>query len=548
MSDSPEDLGVDFDVVVIGAGISGLVAARELETRSPKTRILILEAKDRVGGRTLGVEMKTAKYTKEYFDLGGQWVGRTQRHILGLLDELDFKTYEQYEDGDKIAQMGVSKPRKYSSKLPVTSLRQFTIFEIFDSIASFAKLTWLTRFINPFDYFSSKKSTNLDDMSVSKWSRENCWTRANQDAIDIATRIVAQSAGNYLNLCECVGDGAQALKINGGAFQVAQNLAGNLENIRLEHAVSEIIVDEQTGITCIKGIDLKNNQVFTFKCLHVISAIPPNQCGKIQWTPSLPDLKRRLFDGCMQGNLIKFVVTFEVPFWKTNGLSGEIVSTGRTPNIGEVHPIICTYDGTTAIGAPAIIGFMNEEYADKPFNERCNAVVNDLIRFMGDDALRHFLDYKDKIWAHEQYNGGCPSIYVPPGQMDAYQYIRQPFYNVHFAGTESATEWIGYMSGAVQSGYRSAHEVLQCMEKFDKVTYEHLKGTIYDQEYCPPKLPSNIYDETRSPWWRRLFFMSGLLFGIYAYSRHYRLSIVARTVKPIENRLVKYFFDVDWPE
>ncbi|CAB3397339.1 unnamed protein product [Caenorhabditis bovis] len=565
MSES-QDLSVDYDVIIIGAGLSGLTAAKELLKRTPETRLLILEAKDRIGGRTIGVEMKGAKHSKVKFDLGGQWLGRTQKYALDMAKELGLTTFEQYTEGQKMAQMGVSNPRKYKSALPVTSLKHFNIFEIIDSLRTLGKISWLGYHADVINPFAWKKATGFDDMSVSKWTRENCWTRANQDAIDIATRtiygvepnrmsmlynlVVAKSAGTFLNLCECEGNGAQALKITGGAFQMAEKLANLVGNgiIRLNYAVSNINVDEDNGITTISGVDVKTNQKFSFTCSHVICSIPPNICSKIHWMPKVPDLKRRLFEGCMQGNLIKFVITFESAFWKEKGFSGEIVSTGRTIVPGEVLPIMCTYDATTSTGVPALVGFINEEYSDKPFNERCNAVVTDLVRFFGEDALMQFLDYKDKVWAHEDYNGGCPNIYVPPGQMDAYQVIREPFYNVHFAGTETATEWIGYMNGAIQSGYRTAHEVLQCMEKYDLVVYNYLKNTVYDQDYKPPPPPTNIYIETRSPWWRRIFFFTTLLFGIYAYSRHYRLSLVARTVKPIENKLIKFFFDLEWPE
>ncbi|CAD6198917.1 unnamed protein product [Caenorhabditis auriculariae] len=565
MTDSPEDLSVDYDVIVVGAGISGLTAARELKKMDPSIRILILEAKDRVGGRTHSVELKGAHYSKVTLDLGGQWVGRTQRNILRLLDELGLKTYDQYSEGAKVAQISTSAPRKYNTALPIHSIRQFSLFEIVDTVATLTKLDWLTKRITAPNWFSSKKAVILDEMTVSKWGKENCWTRASLDALDISVRsvygvepnrmsmlynvVVCKSAGGFMNLVECIGEGAQAMRVAGGTQQISIKMLENLEKdtVKLGQAVSAIDVDESSLITTIYTYDVDTKDEASYTCRHVICAIPPHLCGQIRFSPTLPELKRRLFSSCPQGNLVKFLITYETAFWRENGLSGEIISTGRTVTPGEVLPIIATYDATTDMGIPALVGFINEEFCDLPLSERCNAVVTDLSRFLGDDAFKQFIDYKDKIWAHEPFNGGCPNAFVPPGQMDAYQVIRDPFHNVHFAGTESATEWIGYMDGAVQSGWRAAHEVLKCMEKDRLICYNYLKGTIYDNEYEKPSPPSNHYDETRSPWWRRIFFTSALIFGIYAYSKKYQLSMAAKAVKPVENRLIKWFFDIEWP-
>ncbi|CAJ0565952.1 unnamed protein product, partial [Mesorhabditis spiculigera] len=87
----------EYDVVIVGAGISGLTAANELRKRAPDLKILIVEAKDRVGGRTFTTKIRSAGEKLDDFDLGGQWVGRTQTHILEVLQELGLETYEQFE-------------------------------------------------------------------------------------------------------------------------------------------------------------------------------------------------------------------------------------------------------------------------------------------------------------------------------------------------------------------------------------------------------------------------------------------------------------------
>lgn len=67
--------------------------------------------------------MNAPKGQKTLFDLGGQWVGHTQRHIMALIKELGLKTYKQYEAGAKWAQVGTAEPRKYDGDMPITSLK-----------------------------------------------------------------------------------------------------------------------------------------------------------------------------------------------------------------------------------------------------------------------------------------------------------------------------------------------------------------------------------------------------------------------------------------
>ena len=83
------------DVVVVGAGFSGLTVARNLERAGAS--VVVLEADDRVGGRA-----RPGRIAGHVIDRGGQWVAPNQAHLLALADELGVKTYPQYTDGDNI--------------------------------------------------------------------------------------------------------------------------------------------------------------------------------------------------------------------------------------------------------------------------------------------------------------------------------------------------------------------------------------------------------------------------------------------------------------
>uniref|UniRef100_A0AC35GEP3 Amine oxidase n=1 Tax=Panagrolaimus sp. PS1159 TaxID=55785 RepID=A0AC35GEP3_9BILA len=209
----------------------------------------------------------------------------------------------------------------------------------------------------------------------------------------------------------------------------------------------------------------------------------------------MPYAKKQLFDGAPQGSLLKFIATYETPFWRAKGFSGEILSSGATNFKGEVLPLVCVYDATTQNGNPALVGFIhNTFWSDQTFEFRKNGVLQDLARFLGNEALSP-IDYIDKDWHLEPYTGGCPASVVPAGNMNAFLHIREPVSLIHFAGTETATEWMGYISGAVQAGKRAANEVLLKLGSRN-VDRKQLKDSIYASDYEPPREWDRSYPPT----------------------------------------------------
>src|SRR5688500_15232577 len=81
------------DVVVVGAGLAGLAAAQAL---SDRFEVQVLEARDRVGGRTVGHTFSNG-YTVE---MGGQWIGPGHTELLRLVGELGLETFPTYDHGN----------------------------------------------------------------------------------------------------------------------------------------------------------------------------------------------------------------------------------------------------------------------------------------------------------------------------------------------------------------------------------------------------------------------------------------------------------------
>jgi monoamine oxidase len=157
------------------------------------------------------------------------------------------------------------------------------------------------------------------------------------------------------------------------------------------------------------------------------------------------------------GAVIKCEAVYDKPFWRDAGLTGQAVS--------DASPVRITFDNTPPDGSPGVLlGFIEgaaaREYGPKPASERRTAVLNNFATYFGDDALKPTA-YYEKNWSAEEWTRGCYTGYMPPGALlDFGTALRDPVGRIHWAGTETATIWAGYMDGAVRSGQRAAKEAL----------------------------------------------------------------------------------------
>ncbi|KAJ0015507.1 hypothetical protein NQD34_009127 [Periophthalmus magnuspinnatus] len=454
-----------WDVIVVGAGLSGLSAAHVLRKRNSKLKILVLEGKDRVGGRTVTCEIPAAN-GKDRWDFGGQWVGSTQSHVLELIEELGLETYPQFNRGRKVHHMGGPRAtvRSYTSSIPALSPLVLLDLSLF-----LFKTDRLCATVNVQDPSLTPKAAELDSMTLHSYIQRHTWTQELKEELGVCTRSVfgvepaqmsllfflmyATAAGGLLALLESTPGSAQEFKIKGGTQQLSERLADRVgwKNVRLGCAVRAIWQDSEWARV--------QTSTGTFLSRAVIISCPPHLAAQIQYDPPLPSQRSFLTQSMLVGHMIKFIITYPTAFWKEKGFSGEIV-TGETTGC----PFCVTFDATSPTGNPALVGFFAGQQAsywtNKEAAERRKAVVSSLVHYLGPEA-HSFIHYEDKDWAQEEYNGGCPVNVMSPGSLTYYHpSLRRPCGRIHWAGTETATRWCGYMSGAVQAGDRAALEVL----------------------------------------------------------------------------------------
>jgi monoamine oxidase len=445
----------NYPVVVVGAGLAGLAAARRL--RSNGHEVVVLESRARVGGRVLNHVFPDGVTV----EVGGQWVGPTQHHALGLIRELGLETFPSFDDGESTVVLdgAVKRFRGDTFGLPAYVLAEAGVVQ--------KRLEHMAGQV-PLDApWTAPKAMQWDGETVESWLRRHVrqsrvreFWRLVINAI-FSTEASDMSLLHFLFYCRSGGmldmlmntrGGAQDLRIVGGSQRIAKSMADDLgKTLHLDSAAVSI-ADPSTGpvrVVCAHMV---------VDASAVIVTTPPHLIGKISFDPPLDGQRAQLIQKMPMGSVIKCVVRYEKPFWRAAGLSGFSAALGDAVSL--------TFDNSPPDGSSGMmLAFIEGAYARRLTTasqaERRELVVSAIEHRFGAEG-RRFTDYVDLDWATEPETGGCYGAHLAPGVWTQLgPSLRKPHGRVHFAGTETATVWNGYMDGAISSGYRAADEVMQ---------------------------------------------------------------------------------------
>nr|KAI8766192.1 putative flavin-containing monoamine oxidase A [Biomphalaria glabrata] len=445
----------ECDVVVIGAGLSGLSAAYYLHKKDKGLRIIVLEAKDRIGGRTLTRQLAAADGTKDFWDLGGEWAGRPQPHLQYLLRKFNLNTFN---------------PVRPHDGRQLSDLTTLTLQTRCDLIQFTWKLKSLQRKLTGVDFKMSVNALEYDNCSFDKYKEENLWTQTAKTIVDSACKCMfglepsemsllyflmyVKAAGGleiFLHPKEFTGS---ECRIKGGVQQLSSHLVQKIGKkcVYLSQPVSHIV----QSIEGARVITTNNVQVL---CQRIILAIPPHHIAAINYSPPLAPAKLGLFQSVPLAFIVKFAVTYEEAFWKKDNDRHHYGFQAVLDN--DEGPVGIVYDASSGRGNPALAGFISsfQGLDSDPKNRR--ATIMRLIEKLLGPECQKILEFSQMDWSKEPYNGGCFLRSIVPGATKYFNNeLREPFDRIHFAGTETATVWCGFMNGAIQSGFRAATEVL----------------------------------------------------------------------------------------
>ncbi len=449
---------IQRDVIVIGAGATGLTAAVQLQRAG--LSVVVLEARDRVGGR-----LWTNEIDGQMFEIGGQWVSPDQSALIETLDELGLETYQRHRDGESVYIGADGVSRRFTGDIFPTS--EHSQAEIERLIVVLDDLVAQT---DPAAPWAHPRATEFDHISFRAWLEQQSddaeaveniamfiadamLTKPAHSFSLLQAMLMAASAGSFSHLVDA--DFILDKRVVGGLQQVPLRRAAELgaANVLLEQPVRSIRwADSGPDAVVQVGTD-----TLTVTGRHVIVAVPPNLYSRIDYEPPLPRLHQQSQQHQSFGLVIKVHASYETPFWREKGLSATAFSPYQL-----VHE---AYDNSNfGESRGTLVGFVVSEKADELFElsaaERKRRILESLAAYFGPEALEPVV-YYESDWAAEEWTQGAYAASFDLGGLTRYGAMQlDPVGPIRFGSSDLAPEGYQHVEGAIRVGRRLAAEII----------------------------------------------------------------------------------------
>jgi monoamine oxidase len=456
----PESRTLDADVIVVGAGLSGLIAARKVLDAG--LRPLVLEADGRVGGRILTEEVLPGLPV----ELGAQWIGDTHHRMFALAAELGVETFAQYDEGETsydLTGSGVLREKVFHARF-ASELRELEqVLRLLDKLAAE---------VPPDAPWLAPSAAEWDAITAGAWYDGQGLSPVARTLLEICTvgilavptvevsflhlLFTIQTCGVTSELFAESEGGAQTTRFVGGTDEIPRRLAALIADhivldspvLLIEHAADSVTVHCRGG--------------FLARGRRVIVAISPTLAGRIMYDPPLSGIRDQLTQRLPNASAMKAFFIYDEPFWRADGLNGQLISdvgparmSNDTCLPGDDHGVILLF----------LEGEQARTYGRLPQDERQAAMTAELVRHFGSKAAKPEF-YVDGEWSDRQWTRGCYNANLGPLVWTNYgRALAAPIGAIHWASTDTAAYWSAYMEGAVEAGERAAQAVIDELVK-----------------------------------------------------------------------------------
>ncbi len=448
----------EADVVVVGGGLSGLYAARELKRAGLEP--LVLEADDRVGGKIL----TDTSVLGLPLELGAQWIGDTHGRMHRLAAELGVETFAQYDAGETTYELGgdgvlrqEAFHERYADRLAAVDRVLATLDELAATVPAGAPWT-------------APRAAEWDAITAGAWYDAQGLDPVGRALLEICTvgiLAVPTVEVSFLHLLFTISTcgvgaalfseaegGAQTARFAGGTCQIPDRLAAQLTDHLVLQAPVQTIEHDADSVT----VHCRGGRVFRGR--RAIVALPPALAGRILYDPALPGVRDQLTQRMPHASAMKAFFVYDEPFWRDDGLNGQLIS--------DVGPARMSND-TCVPGRDegVVLAFLEGEQARIAGRwtpaERRAALTDQLVRTFGPRAASPAA-YVDGEWAERQWTRSCYNANLGPlGWTGFGPALTPPIGPIHWASTDTAAVWSAYMEGAVESAERAVGEVLAAL-------------------------------------------------------------------------------------
>jgi monoamine oxidase len=444
----------DVDVCVVGAGFAGLTAA--LRLKQAGRSVAVLEARDRVGGRTF----TEVRDDGTWIDRGGAWIGPGQHRIEALMKEFGVASYKQYAAGEALMIVD-GKQFRYKGTVPKT-LNPFATVNLGTAMLELAQMCKAIPLEEP---WNAKRAAKWDSTTVAQWLDRHVRSSVARDLLETAIGGTYTSDTSEVSLLFALHQMA-----SGGGPQFVFGVEGGSQDSRVVGGMGAVYgpmaaeigdsLHVSSPVRCIEqdddGVTVRGEHV-AVRARYSIVAVPIAIASQILYEPMLPVDRSFLHQRMPSGAVYKINVVYDEPFWRADGLSGQSAAPG-TP--ASVTIDACTDSGTPGVLCVIVEGPTARDLCALDPADRRSRVLNQLVERFGGKAASP-VDFVEQNWTIERYSGGGMISHAPPGVLTEFgPALREPCGRIHWAGTETSAVMCGWVDGAVRSGERAAAEVM----------------------------------------------------------------------------------------
>mmetsp|Transcript_28535 Transcript_28535/g.40125 ORF Transcript_28535/g.40125 Transcript_28535/m.40125 type:complete len:516 (-) Transcript_28535:86-1633(-) len=477
----------EVDVAIVGAGYSGLSAARVLKRHGVSFHVL--EARERVGGRILNQEVVGQK-PDDVVEMGGEWLATGHHEALRLFKELGFEFFHRPFNTLGGASNATVPPCRGACAVRVRSEDGWHSVSSPDAAVKLFPQEERQALQKAQDEMS-KEVRNTPCHAPFSNPNASLWDSLSYDAF-LKMVLGLQHFPMAYNTLYAYADDAEALNQISALFVLWQlNCSDGVEGsggedfwrvrggsqapaIRMAAQLGE---DLQLGahVTAIHRRDNSLYEVHSSKGVvvakHVIVAgLTPSLITAIDFQPPLDGAMDQLLERMPVGTTMKYSMVYEKPWWRERGYLGKMIFLNTSAPSNYVHNC---FDNSPYSWSRGVLTCFTEGAQNRAFlrltDSQQKAVMQNILAEALGPSEEKMVEVLSKNWADDEFARGGYNIFFPPGVLSSFWPAAQRIYEqrqlgppgLWISGGDYSLPCLGYMNGAIQTGEETAMKIIR---------------------------------------------------------------------------------------